>query len=80
MAEDIGIGNRGAFYEEVGILGDVVQNHLLELLSLVAMEPPVSFGAEEIRDEKVKVLRAIRHFTPEEVTRDTVRGQYAGVS
>jgi len=74
MAEEIGIGNRGVFYEEVGVLGDVVQNHLLELLTLVAMEPPVAFDAESIRDEKVKALRAIRPLSPE----DAVRGQYVG--
>ncbi|MHB9025851.1 MAG: glucose-6-phosphate dehydrogenase [Armatimonadota bacterium] len=78
MAEEIGIGNRGAFYEEAGVVRDVVQNHLLELLSLVAMEPPTSFDAEDIRDEKVKVYRSIKPMTPEQVRLNTVRGQYAG--
>lgn len=75
MAESIGIGGRGDFYEEVGVLSDVVQNHMLELLALVAMEPPASFAADDIRDEKVKLLRAVR---PPDAVRDAVRGQYAG--
>jgi glucose-6-phosphate 1-dehydrogenase len=76
MAESIGVEERGAFYEETGALRDVVQNHLLQLLTLVAMEPPATFEAEALRDEKVKVLRAIPGFTPHEVTRNIVRGQY----
>lgn len=78
MAEEIGIGNRGAFYEEAGVVRDVVQNHLLELLSLVAMEPPTYFDAEGIRDEKLKVLRAIKAMTQEEVLLNATRGQYVG--
>jgi glucose-6-phosphate 1-dehydrogenase len=76
MAESIGVEERGAFYEETGALRDVVQNHLLQLLTLVAMEPPATFEAEALRDEKVKVLRAIPAKTPHEVSRDVVRGQY----
>lgn len=76
VAEDIGIGTRGAFFEEAGLLRDVLQNHMMQLVSLVAMEPPVSLGANTIRDEKVKVLRAIRHFSPEELEKEVVRGQY----
>jgi glucose-6-phosphate 1-dehydrogenase len=76
MAESIGVEDRGAFYEETGALRDVVQNHLLQLLTLVAMEPPATFEAEALRDEKVKVLRAIPAKTPHEVSRDVVRGQY----
>ncbi len=76
MAESIGVEERGAFYEETGATRDVLQNHLLQLLTLVAMEPPATFEAEALRDEKVKVLRAIPAFTPSEVTRNTVRGQY----
>src|SRR2546429_9980560 len=76
MAESIGVEDRGAFYEETGALRDVVQNHLLQLLTLVAMEPPATFDAEALRDEKVKVLRAIPQKTPHEVLRDVVRGQY----
>jgi glucose-6-phosphate 1-dehydrogenase len=76
VAEDIGVEGRGSFYEEAGALRDVVQNHLLQVLSLVAMEPPVAFDADAVRDEKVKVLRAVRPFSPERITTDTVRGQY----
>jgi glucose-6-phosphate 1-dehydrogenase len=76
MAESIGVGDRGMFYEETGALRDVFQNHLLQLLTLVAMEPPATFEAEALRDEKVKVLRAIPGFTPHEAGRNVVRGQY----
>ena len=76
VAESIGIEGRGAFYEETGASRDFLQNHLLQLLSLVAMEPPATFEADALRDEKVKVIRAIPEFTPEQVTRDVVRGQY----
>lgn len=76
VAEDIGIGTRGHFFEEEGLLRDIVQNHMMQLLSLVAMEPPVSLSAGAIRDEKVKVLQAIRPFNPEEFERNAVRGQY----
>jgi glucose-6-phosphate 1-dehydrogenase len=72
VAEDIGIGTRGHFFEEEGLLRDVVQNHMMQLLTLVAMEPPVSLSADAIRDEKVKVLKAIRPLKEMEV----VRGQY----
>ncbi len=72
VAEDIGIGTRGKFWEEAGLLRDIVQNHMMQLLSLVAMEPPVSLEADAIRDEKVKVLQAIRPLNPQ----DVVRGQY----
>ena len=76
MAESIGVEERGSFYEETGATRDVVQNHLLQLLSLVAMEPPTTFGADALRDEKVKVLRAIPALSPAEISRDVVRGQY----
>ncbi len=66
MAESFGVEGRGAFYEEVGALRDVVQNHLLQLVSLVAMEPPVSADAESLRDEKVKVLKAIPPISQEQ--------------
>ena len=75
VAESIGIENRGAFYEETGATRDVVQNHLLQLVSLVAMEPPATFEANALRDEKVKVLRAIGA-RPGDPTTDAVRGQY----
>ena len=75
VAESIGIENRGAFYEQTGASRDVLQNHLLQLVSLVAMEPPATFEANALRDEKVKVLRAIE-ITPEDVPNNVVRGQY----
>jgi glucose-6-phosphate 1-dehydrogenase len=76
MAESIGVEDRGAFYEETGATRDVVQNHLLQLLTLVAMEPPATFEADALRDEKVKVLRAIPEPTRADVARDIARGQY----
>jgi glucose-6-phosphate 1-dehydrogenase len=76
VAESIGIEGRGAFYEETGASRDFLQNHLLQLLSLVAMEPPATFDADALRDEKVKVIRAVPEMTREQVTRDVVRGQY----
>ena len=75
-AEDIGIGTRAGYYDQSGALRDLVQNHMLQLLTLVCMEPPASFQADKVRDEKVKVLEAITPPTPEEVRRCTVRGQY----
>jgi glucose-6-phosphate 1-dehydrogenase len=75
VAESIGIENRGAFYEETGAARDVLQNHMLQLVSLVAMEPPARFEADALRDEKVKVLRAISS-VPSQVATDVVRGQY----
>jgi len=74
MAEDVGIGTRAGFYDSVGTARDVFQNHLLQLLALVAMEEPTSFAASEIRAEKLKVLRAIK--PPSDVATETVRGQY----
>jgi glucose-6-phosphate 1-dehydrogenase len=74
MAERFGVEGRGRLYEELGAVRDVVQNHLLQVLAILAMEPPVGTGAEAMRDEKLKVLRAVR--APER--RDIVRGQYAG--
>jgi len=77
VSEEIGIEGRGAYFEEAGILRDMFQNHLLQTLCLFTMEPPVNFTADAVRDEKTKVLRAIRQWrTPEEVARNTVRGQY----
>jgi glucose-6-phosphate 1-dehydrogenase len=75
VAESIGIENRGAFYEETGAVRDVLQNHLLQLVSLIAMEPPATFDADALRDEKVKVLRAIAS-DPTNAAVDVVRGQY----
>ena len=76
VAETLGVEGRGKFFEEAGILRDIVQNHVLQLLCLVAMEPPAASDSNSIRDEKVKVLRSIRPETPEELLRDSVRGQY----
>jgi glucose-6-phosphate 1-dehydrogenase len=76
VAESIGVENRGAFYEETGASRDFLQNHLLQLMSLVAMEPPATFDADALRDEKVKVIRAISELTPDEMRSDVVRGQY----
>ncbi|HTN22404.1 MAG TPA: glucose-6-phosphate dehydrogenase [Solirubrobacteraceae bacterium] len=75
-AEDIGIGTRAGYYDTAGALRDLVQNHMLQLLSLLCMEPPVAFEADPVRDEKVKVLRAIRAPTAEEVPGMAVRAQY----
>jgi glucose-6-phosphate 1-dehydrogenase len=80
-AEDIGIGTRAGYYDQAGALRDLVENHMLQLLTLVCMEPPASFEANKVRDEKVKVLQSITPPTPEEVAHSTVRAQYtAGVS
>ncbi|MFL6193891.1 MAG: glucose-6-phosphate dehydrogenase [Thermoanaerobaculia bacterium] len=76
VAETVGVEGRGSYYEEAGALRDMVQNHMFQLLAFTAMEPPVSFAADTVRDERVKVLSAIRPFTPEDVLRHTVRGQY----
>lgn len=76
VAETVGVEDRGGYYDRAGALRDMVQNHLLQILCLVAMEPPVSFAADEVRNKKVDVLRAIRPIRPEEVHRMAVRGQY----
>jgi glucose-6-phosphate 1-dehydrogenase len=76
VAETVGVESRGSYYEEAGALRDMVQNHMFQLLALTAMEPPISFAPDEVRDERVKILRAIRPIAPEDVLRDTVRGQY----
>jgi glucose-6-phosphate 1-dehydrogenase len=78
VAETVGVEDRGAYYETAGALRDMVQNHMFQLLTLVAMEPPISFRAEDVRDEKVKVLHAIPRFGPEDVRRTVVRAQYDG--
>jgi glucose-6-phosphate 1-dehydrogenase len=75
-AEDIGIGSRAGYYDKAGALRDLIQNHMLQLLCHVAMEAPVAFNAEEVRNEKVKVLRAIQRPTPEETAEMSARGQY----
>jgi glucose-6-phosphate 1-dehydrogenase len=77
VAETIGVGSRGGFYDATGAVRDIVQNHVLQVLSLFLMEPPTSFHPEAIRDEKVKLLRAIRPLTePADIARQAVRGQY----
>ncbi|BBP05413.1 glucose-6-phosphate 1-dehydrogenase [Sulfuriferula plumbiphila] len=75
--EHIGVGSRGGYYEESGVLRDMVQNHLLQLLALVAMEAPLSFAADRVRDRKVDVFRALRPLIGEDAYRDVVLGQYA---
>ena len=77
VSETLGVGSRGGFYETTGAVRDIVQNHVLQVLSLFLMEPPTSFHPEAIRDEKVKLLRAIRPLTePGDIARRAVRGQY----
>jgi len=76
VAEEIGIGTRGRFWEEAGMLRDIVQNHVMQLLSLVAMEPPTSLHASSIHDEKVKVLESIRPIPENRIDEFTIRGQY----
>jgi glucose-6-phosphate 1-dehydrogenase len=76
VGETIGVEGRGSYYEEAGALRDMIQNHILQLLCLVAMEPPVTFDADPVRDEKAKVMRAIRPIAPDDVERVAVRGQY----
>ncbi|MBE0681515.1 MAG: glucose-6-phosphate dehydrogenase [Anaerolineales bacterium] len=78
VAEKVGLEHRAGFYDSVGVLRDMFQNHLLQLLTLVAMEPPASFSASHLRNEKVKVLSAVQPMTPEQVSANTVRAQYKG--
>jgi len=78
VAEQVGVEDRGGYYEEAGALRDMIQNHLLQILCMVAMEPPLSFEAEEIRNKKVDALRAVRRLKPGEVHDYAVRGQHAG--
>ena len=76
VSEKLGVGDRGGYYEEAGAIRDMVQNHMLQVLSLIAMEPPVSLEAESVRNEKVKLLKSIRPLSPADVARQVVRGQY----
>ena len=78
VAEKVGLEHRAGYYDGVGVLRDMFQNHLLQLLTLVAMEPPASFNASHLRNDKVKVLSAIQPMTPEQVSLNTVRAQYKG--
>jgi glucose-6-phosphate 1-dehydrogenase len=76
VAEDLGVEGRGGYYDTAGVMRDMIQNHMFQLLALVAMEPPISFQGEGVRNEKVKVLDAIRPMQPEQILANTVRGQY----
>jgi glucose-6-phosphate 1-dehydrogenase len=76
VAETLGVEGRGAYFDESGVTRDIIQNHALQILSLIAMEPPVSLEADAVRDEKVKALRSIRPFKPADVKKGTIRGQY----
>lgn len=81
VAESIGVGSRGSYYDRAGALRDMVQNHILQLLCLVAMEPPASFDANAVRDEKLKILRALKPINEANAATATIRGQYrAGAS
>jgi glucose-6-phosphate 1-dehydrogenase len=76
VAETVGVEQRGSYYDQAGALRDMVPNHIMQLISLTAMEPPISFQADAVRDEQAKILHAIQPLTSEEVLRRTVRGQY----
>src|SRR5207247_10063913 len=76
-AETLGVEGRAGYYEAAGALRDMVQNHLLQLLCLVAMEPPTDLSADSIRDEKVKVVRSLRRWSHNAIATEVVRGQYA---
>ena len=76
VAEELGVGHRGSFYENAGAMRDIVQNHVMQVLALTLMEPPATFDADGIRDEKVKALKAVDILSPEEVTEHVVRAQY----
>jgi glucose-6-phosphate 1-dehydrogenase len=78
VAETVGVGSRAGFYDQTGAMRDMVQNHLLQLLCIVAMEPSISLDADDVRDEKLKVLRSLRPIGLERLALDTVRGQYTG--
>src|SRR5205085_617445 len=76
VAEALGVEGRGGYYEQAGALRDMVPNHIFQLISLVALEPPISFDADAVRDEQSKVLRAVQPMAPEDVLVKAVRGQY----
>jgi glucose-6-phosphate 1-dehydrogenase len=78
VAETVDVGHRAGYYDKAGVLRDMFQNHLMQLLSLVGMEPPASFDADAVRDEKVKTMKAVRPLTPAEISAQTVRAQYDG--
>ncbi len=76
VAESVGVEGRGRYYDSAGVLRDMIQNHMFQMLAYLCMEPPSSFRADAVRNEKAKVLEAVRIMRPEDVLRDTVRGQY----
>jgi glucose-6-phosphate 1-dehydrogenase len=76
QAETLGVGTRAAYYDSAGALRDMLQSHLMQLFTLVAMEPPASMAAEDLRDEKVKVLKSVRPITPGAVHAQAFRAQY----
>src|SRR3546814_1621890 len=76
IAEELGVEERGEFYDRTGALRDMLQSHLLQLLCIVAMEPPASLSEDALRDEKLKVLKALKPFSNEDVLTKTVRGKY----
>jgi glucose-6-phosphate 1-dehydrogenase len=78
VAESVDVGHRAGFYDTTGVLRDMFQNHLLQLLSLIGMEPPASFDADEVRNEKIKLLSAVQTVTAQRVAAETARGQYDG--
>ena len=78
VSETVPVGERAGYYDQAGVVRDMVQNHLLQLLTMVAMEPPSKIDANSLRDKKVEVLTAIRRWTPEEAMQNAVLGQYRG--
>jgi glucose-6-phosphate 1-dehydrogenase len=78
VSESIPVGDRGSLYDRSGVVRDMVQNHMLQLLTMVAMEPPVALDAEHLRNKKVEALKAVRKWTPQEAVQNAVRGQYRG--
>ena len=78
VAEEVSVGDRAGYYDQAGVVRDMVQNHLFQLLTMVAMEPPIAVDAESLRNAKVDVLKAIRRWTPEGAAPNAIRGQYRG--
>jgi glucose-6-phosphate 1-dehydrogenase len=78
VAEEVDVGRRGGYYDSAGVVRDIIQNHMLQLLTITAMEAPVRYEADAVRGEKVKVLQAVRRLTGAQVHRDTLRAQYDG--
>ena len=78
VAEEVGVGERAGYYSQAGVIRDMLQNHLLQLLTMVAMEPPNEMDTDHLRDKKVEVLRVIRRLSPADVAQNAVLGQYQG--